>query len=109
MLERYADVIPGSGRRTAKEAPLEGPAAVLRICHPTGFSGTLSAASEGRRVTVGFRDGAVVTADSDGEGGDQAVFEFLSWSRGRLQTTPGEPGSGTPLTRGPGWAARRGG
>lgn len=48
----------------------------------------------------GFRDGQIVSASAGEDAGPDAVYEFLTWTRGHFVFTPGDPGEGEPIARG---------
>lgn len=70
------------------------PLVVLQACHMGELSGTLHARSGASVVTVSFRNGEVVAADSlEGEGID-ALVAFARWGEGRFEFRAGQPASG---------------
>jgi hypothetical protein len=67
------------------------------MCHLGRLSGTLTAWDRAERVTVRFRDGDVVGAETAGASGQAAVFAFLAWDQGQFDFAPGDPGDGAAL------------
>jgi DNA-binding response OmpR family regulator len=102
ILRRYTDV----GMRTRKGAGMQGgleligPPGMLQMCHLGRFTGACSARSGTRRIEIRFRDGEIVWARSDVGMGAEAVYEFMSWTKGHFEFVPGDPGAGAPLSQG---------
>jgi hypothetical protein len=82
------------------ELELIGPPGMLQMCHLGRFTGACSARSGPRRIEIRFRDGEIVWARSDVGAGAEAIYEFMSWTRGHFEFLPGDPGAGTPLKEG---------
>jgi CheY-like chemotaxis protein len=76
-----------------------GVPAVLEMFHFNQLSGLCTLrAPDGRSAEVGFEEGEIVTATtSDGLGGADAVFQIVSWTRGRFAFTRARPLAATPL------------
>jgi len=102
LLRRYTDV----GTRTRKGAGMQGgleligPPGVLQMCHLGRFTGACSARSGTRRIEIRFREGEIVWARSDVGLGAEAIYEFMSWTKGHFEFLPGDPGPGAPLSQG---------
>jgi DNA-binding response OmpR family regulator len=102
ILRRYTEV----GMRTRKGAGMQGgleligAPGMLQMCHLGRFSGTCTARSGTRRIEIRFRDGEIVWARSDVADGADAIYEFMSWTRGHFEFLPGDPGAGVPLREG---------
>jgi DNA-binding response OmpR family regulator len=102
ILRRYTDV----GMRTRKGAGMQGgleligPPGVLQMCHLGRFTGACSARSGARRIEIRFREGEIVWARSDVGYGPEAIYEFMSWTRGHFEFLPGDPGTSTPFSEG---------
>jgi len=102
ILRRYTEV----GTRTRKgagmhgELELIGPPGMLQMCHLGRFSGACSARSGTRRMEIRFREGEIVWARSDVGMGAEAIYEFMSWTKGQFEFLPGDPGPGAPLSQG---------
>ena len=99
LLRRYVDLGARDrrGRGMAGQIQVIGPPALLQMCHLNRLTGVLSIQEGAQRVSVGFRDGEIVRADSTSAAGDAAVFHLLEWERGAFEFAPGEPGEGTPV------------
>ena len=76
-----------------------GVPAVLEMFHFNQLSGVCALRSvEGRSAEIGFEQGEIVSATTtDGTGGADAVFQVLTWSRGRFAFTPARPLLVAPL------------
>jgi len=102
ILRRYTEV----GTRTRKGAGMQGeleligPPGMLQMCHLGRFSGACSARSGTRRIEIRFREGEIVWARSDVGMGAEAIYEFMSWTKGQFEFLPGDPGPGAPLSQG---------
>jgi hypothetical protein len=79
---------------------LIGAPGMLQMCHLGRFSGTCTARSGTRRIEIRFRDGEIVWVRSDVADGAEAIYEFMSWTRGPFEFLPGDPGAGVPLREG---------
>ena len=102
ILRRYTDV----GTRTRKGKGMEGgleligAPGMLQMCHLGRFTGACSARSGTRRIEIRFREGEIVWARSDVGVGADAIYEFMSWTKGHFEFLPGDPGPGGPLSQG---------
>jgi DNA-binding response OmpR family regulator len=102
ILRRYTDI----GTRTRKGAGMQGgleligAPGMLQMCHLGRFSGTCAARSGPRRIEIRLREGEIVGARSDVAAGEEAIYEFMSWTRGHFEFLPGDPGPGAPLSQG---------
>ena len=67
------------------------PLAVLQVCHVADMTGRLSARSGPRLVTISFREGEVIAADSTDREGLDALVDFSQWSEGRFDFVCGAP------------------
>jgi hypothetical protein len=76
---------------------LIGAPGFLQMCHLGRLSGTCAVRSGDRVLSILFRDGDIVGADSGAREGADAIFDFLAWTDGRFEFTPGDPGPGAPL------------
>lgn len=97
----FRDFDPWNPRETVLAGTLDlvGVPAVLEMFHFNQLSGIcLLRGADGRTADVGFEAGEIVSAStSDGLGGADAVFQVLSWTRGRFTFTPARPVAAAPL------------
>jgi CheY-like chemotaxis protein len=102
-----ASAPPGRARRdsdpheTVMAGTLDfvGVPAVLEMFHFNQLTGVCALrGADGRSAEVGFEGGEIVSATTtDGTGGADAVFQILSWTRGRFAFTPARPLLVAPL------------
>jgi CheY-like chemotaxis protein len=99
VLRRYLDAGTPLPRGTGMEGRIEliGSTELLQMCHLGRFSGMCTVRTGMLSIQVRFRDGEIVGADSEKAHGAPAVYELLSWRRGRFDLVPGDPGDGYPL------------
>lgn len=100
ILGRYAKLggaMRQAGAGLAGDLSLIGGPGVLQICNAGKLTGILSTRSGERTVTVRFRQGDVVGAESPRNGGVAAIYEMLGWTRGVFEFQPGDPGPGEAL------------
>jgi len=100
ILRRYTDVRARKGAGMQGGLELIGAPGMLQMCHLGRFSGTCAARSGPRRIEIRFREGEIVGARSDVAAGAEAIYEFMSWTRGHFEFLPGDPGPGAPLSQG---------
>ncbi len=99
ILKRYSDV----GTRTTRGAGMEGGIeligvpGMLQMCHLGRFSGVCTLRSGAERIRIAFREGEIVSAESSRAQGAEAVYELVTWTSGRFEFLPGDPGEGEPL------------
>jgi CheY-like chemotaxis protein len=99
ILKRFAEVGVRSRKGAAMEGGIEliGAPGMLQMCHLSRFTGVLTVRSGSGRVQIRLRDGELLSAESNEAKGAEAIFEFLTWSRGHFEFVPGDPGEGEPL------------
>ena len=99
ILRRYVDLGARDRRGSGMVGQIQviGPPAILQMCNHNRLTGVLSVQEGSQRISIGFRDGEIVQADSTSAAGDAAVYDLLSWDRGAFEFAPGEPGEGTPV------------
>ena len=108
LMTRYSDLAaaePKAGAASvggAFEGRVEvfGAPALLQMCAQGRLTGIFTALAEDAQNTatvVGFREGDIVSATVGAQGGAEAVYAFLTWTRGSFKFTPGDPGAGLPL------------
>jgi DNA-binding response OmpR family regulator len=102
ILRRYTDVGTRSRKGAGMQGGLEliGPPGMLQMCHLGRFTGACSVRSGPRRIEIRFREGEIVWARSDVGVGAEAIYEFMSWTKGHFEFLPGDPGPGAPLSQG---------
>ena len=94
------------GKAMEGELEVLGCPAVIQMCNQGSLSGILTAQHADERggqalvAVFGFRDGQIVSASAGEDAGPDAVYEFLTWTRGHFVFTPGDPGEGEPIARG---------
>jgi len=100
ILRRYVDLGSRDRRGSGMVGQIQviGPPAILQMCHLNRLTGTLSVHEGSQRVSIGFRGGQIVEADSTHASGDAAVFDLISWDQGSFEFAPVEPGEGTPVS-----------
>ena len=95
------DSDPSSAHETVMAGTLDfvGVPAVLEMFHFNQLSGVCALrAADGRSAEIGFEQGEIVSATTtDGVGGADAVFQVLTWTRGRFAFTPARPLLVAPL------------
>jgi DNA-binding response OmpR family regulator len=94
LMRRYVEAEKKRGAVLEGRLDLVGAAAALQMCHVLALTGTLEAVGENGRIAVGFVDGTLKTATSPGNGGREAVFDFLCTQRGRFSFVAGPPEPG---------------
>jgi hypothetical protein len=101
VLNRYSETEAAVAPETGMwgEIGTLGAPGVLLICARGHATGTLVARRSGdaHDVEVRFRDGDVIGARARGKLDEEAVQAFLSWTAGRFEFVPGDPGEGAPL------------
>jgi DNA-binding response OmpR family regulator len=99
ILKRYAEVGVRSRTGAAMEGGIEliGAPGMLQMCHLSRFTGVLTVRTGASRVQIRLREGELLSAESNKTVGAEAIFEFLSWTRGHFEFVPGDPGDGEPL------------
>jgi hypothetical protein len=65
----------------------------------TGLFTALDEDEAATTVTMGFRDGEIISASVGSLTGVDAASSFLTWEKGSFRFTPGDPGSGEPLAQ----------
>ncbi len=99
LLRRLLDMGTRGRRGAGMEGGIDviGAPGFLQMCHLGRLSGTCAVRSGDRVLSILFRDGDIVGADSGAEQGADAIFDFLAWTDGHFEFTPGDPGPGAPL------------
>jgi len=99
LLKRYSEMGARNRRGAGMEGSIEvvGAPGMLQMCHLGRLTGVCTVRTATRVVQLRFRDGDIVSADSDASRGVDAVYDLLSWSRGHFEFVPGDPGAGEPL------------
>jgi CheY-like chemotaxis protein/signal recognition particle receptor subunit beta len=109
LLTRYSDLQqqPGGTGRDQSGAfqgrvEVFGAPALLQMCAQGRLTGLFTALDEDEAattVTMGFRDGEIISASVGSLTGVDAASSFLTWEKGSFRFTPGDPGSGEPLAQ----------
>jgi hypothetical protein len=99
VLERLTESVGWTPRSVGMQGDIQviGPAGVLQMFHLSRLSGACQIRQGGQEIEVRFRDGDMGGATAGAHKGADAVFEFLSWTNGRFEFRPGDPGPGLPL------------
>jgi DNA-binding response OmpR family regulator len=97
LLSRYATLSAPDEGPSAGTLEALGVPAVLRIAHATRVSGILTWSNVERFVEVRLREGEIVGADSERQGGLEALVDLLSWSHGRFELSRAETFDPAPL------------
>jgi len=98
ILSRYAALgSRGSAGRMRGGIDAVGAVGLLQMCHLTRLTGLLSVRSGSRLIELRFREGEIVSADSDRASGREVVFEVLGWTRGYFDFLPCEVEPAPPL------------
>jgi CheY-like chemotaxis protein len=99
LLQRYSDVGVQGARKPVMEGSIEvvGAAGVLQMWHQGRLSGVCTVRAGTQLFEARFRDGEIVYAGLAEHAGAQAVYGFLSWSRGQFRFVPGQVQSGDPI------------
>jgi DNA-binding response OmpR family regulator len=99
LLQRYSDVGVQSARKPVMEGGIEvvGAAGVLQMWHQGRLSGVCTVRAGTQLFEARFRDGEIVYAALAERAGAQAVYGFLSWTRGQFRFVPGQVQSGDPI------------
>ncbi|HSB60665.1 MAG TPA: response regulator [Vicinamibacteria bacterium] len=109
LMTRYSDLESAGrkareGERGALEGRIEvfGAPGVVQILNQGGVTGVLTARSQaegGEAAVFGFRQGEIVSAACQEHSGPDAVYAFLAWERGQFRFVPGDPGAGAPIAQ----------
>jgi hypothetical protein len=67
------------------------------MCHLGRLTGVCTVRSGARSFDVRFREGEIVRAEAGALAGADAVYDFLAWTDGHFDFSPGDPGEGAPL------------
>jgi hypothetical protein len=70
------------------------PLLALQACHMAGVTGTLRATDSKRSVTIAFRNGEVVAADSRDTAGLDCLVGFGTWTAGEFEFVAEPPAAG---------------
>jgi two-component system cell cycle response regulator len=99
MLGRLTESVGWTRRSVGMQGDIEviGPAGVLQMFHLGRLSGACQLRQGEQQIEIRFRDGEVVGARAGQKMGADAVFSFLSWTSGRFEFEPGDPGPAQPL------------
>jgi DNA-binding response OmpR family regulator len=99
LMKRYSDLQVGGPHAAGMVGDLAviGVPGVLQLCHLSRLSGVLTAEDAARRAMVRFRAGELVEAACGDLEGEEAVFDFLGWEKGRFEFDPHDAGDGSPL------------
>lgn len=99
ILRRYSDL-----RTQARHAGelrgdfhVVGVTGILQMCHLGQLTGVFTARSGMRMVRAHFRNGDIIGAECGRATGAEAIYEFLTWTRGHFDFIPGECGGGDPI------------
>jgi CheY-like chemotaxis protein len=79
-----------------------GAPALLQMCGQgrlTGIFTSLAEDAQNTATVMGLRDGDIISATVGAQGGAEAVYAFLAWTKGSFKFTPGDPGEGQPLAQ----------
>ncbi len=96
ILKRYTSLgRRGSGMQGGID--VVGAPGFLQMCHLGRLTGVCTVRSGARSFEVRFREGEIVRAESGALAGADAVFDFLAWTDGHFDFSPGDPGEGAPL------------
>jgi CheY-like chemotaxis protein len=110
LMTRYSDLSasePKAGTEDVAGAfqgriEVFGAPALLQMCAQGRLSGLLTSLAEDAQNTatvMGFREGDIISATVGATSGTDAVYAFLTWTRGSFKFTPGDPGEGEPLAQ----------
>ena len=99
LLKRYSEMGARNRRGAGMEGSIEvvGAPGMLQMCHLGRLTGVCTIRTATRAIQVCFRNGEIVSAESEATSGVDAVYDLLSWSRGHFEFLPGEAITGEPL------------
>ena len=101
ILKRFSDLgsAPLVESDTAMHGRLDlvGAPGVLQMCHLGLLTGVLTVRSGSQTIEIGFRGGKVISAKGEDVDGAEAVFRFVSWTRGQFDFAEADPGPGQNL------------
>jgi CheY-like chemotaxis protein len=110
LMTRYSDLAasePKAGTEDVAGAfqgriEVFGAPALLQMCAQgrlTGLFTSLAEDAQNTATVMGFRQGDIISATVGTQGGADAVYTFLAWTKGSFKFTPGDPGEGEPLAQ----------
>jgi CheY-like chemotaxis protein len=110
LMTRYSDLAATEPKAGAAEVAgafqgrieVFGAPALLQMCAQgrlTGLFTSLAEDAQNTATVMGFRQGDIISATVGAQGGADAVYTFLAWTKGSFKFTPGDPGEGEPLAQ----------
>ena len=110
LMTRYSDLSASEPKAGTEEVAgafqgrieVFGAPALLQMCAQgrlTGLFTSLAEDAQNTATVMGLREGDIISATVGATTGVDAVYAFLTWTKGSFKFTPGDPGDGAPLAQ----------
>ena len=110
LMTRYSDLSASEPKAGTEEVAgafqgrieVFGAPALLQMCAQgrlTGLFTSLAEDAQNTATVMGLREGDIISATVGATSGVDAVYAFLTWTKGSFKFTPGDPGEGDPLAQ----------